>query len=583
MITVRPDGSSVRDVDQTISLLNEQGAKALNQLSLPYSEQLEKLEIIEAYTLKKDGKRIDVPPDKMFLQQSQMSAGAPMFSDMKIRVMVFPDVAAGDKITYKARWTQFRPTFEGNFMYANAFARTFLIDDARMTVIHPRDYPLRIEAHELQGGDMKEEGDRVTRTWTFRNEQVQPPAALAVAPADEGPRIFISSFKSWAAFAQAYQAKVTEKARVTDKVKALADEITMGMTDRREQARALYNWTARQIRYVAVHLGTGTVVPHDVDSVIANRYGDCKDHATLYEALLAAKGIKSTQALINLGTSYKLADVPTLGSLNHVITYIPEFDLYVDSTDPFSAFGALPAEDSDKPVIHTADFKDIRRTPPTGAGNNGVETTVQVSVDGEGNARVASEIVAKGAHAQQLRMLQSRLTPQETDAHVRQALSTVGLTGSGTLTRADPFDLSERYSVKADVQAEGVALMPGPAGLTIPSGYRTGRHLKSISNVVLGAPARQSYPCNGETIVERTSVALPATAKILAIPRGAASQSKRATYESKYVRNGNTVEVTRSYATVPGARNVCSAEDDKDTKQLWRVIARDLQSQIVYE
>ena len=66
-----------------------------------------------------------------------------------------------------------------------------------------------------------------------------------------------------------------------------------------------------------------------------NKFGDCKDKATLMSALLAAKGIASEAVLINFGESYKLPEPPTMVALNHVILYLPEFDLYDDPTAKF--------------------------------------------------------------------------------------------------------------------------------------------------------------------------------------------------------------------------------------------------------
>jgi len=44
-------------------------------------------------------------------------------------------------------------------------------------------------------------------------------------------------------------------------------------------------------------------VPHDAQSILDNRYGDCKDHVVILEALLEAVGIDSSPALINSGPS----------------------------------------------------------------------------------------------------------------------------------------------------------------------------------------------------------------------------------------------------------------------------------------
>ena len=82
----------------------------------------------------------------------------------------------------------------------------------------------------------------------------------------------------------------------------------------------------KNIRYVGVYLSAGRVVPHDAASVLRNKFGDCKDKATLMAALLAAKGIASEQVLINFGNAYTLPDPPNMAAFNHVILYLPEFE-----------------------------------------------------------------------------------------------------------------------------------------------------------------------------------------------------------------------------------------------------------------
>lgn len=76
--------------------------------------------------------------------------------------------------------------------------------------------------------------------------------------------------------------------------------ITSGISDRRRQAEAIYQWVAQNICYVAVYLGNGGLEPNSASSVLSNRYGDCKDHIMLLEALFAAQGIVSTLVLLTL-------------------------------------------------------------------------------------------------------------------------------------------------------------------------------------------------------------------------------------------------------------------------------------------
>ena len=55
----------------------------------------------------------------------------------------------------------------------------------------------------------------------------------------------------------------------------------------------------RNIRYVGIEIGIGGLQPHSADDVFRNRYGDCKDKATLLRAMLESVGIHSTWVLVD--------------------------------------------------------------------------------------------------------------------------------------------------------------------------------------------------------------------------------------------------------------------------------------------
>ena len=53
--------------------------------------------------------------------------------------------------------------------------------------------------------------------------------------------------------------------------------------------------------HVGIDLGVGRFQPHAASQVLSNQYGDCKDKDTLLEALLRAKGISVSPALVGAG------------------------------------------------------------------------------------------------------------------------------------------------------------------------------------------------------------------------------------------------------------------------------------------
>jgi hypothetical protein len=166
-------------------------------------------------------------------------------------------------------------------------------------------------------------------------------------------------------------------------VRAKALEITRNSADAKSKVRALHHWVASNIRYISVALADGALVPRSADSVRKNLYGDCKDHVVLLEALLAAVGIDSSPALINSGKAYSLSSIGIGGPLNHVITYVPALDLYIDSTDPMSPFGTLPFEVMDKPVLLTA-LNRTGRTPAMKAAEHVTENRLEMTVRNDG-------------------------------------------------------------------------------------------------------------------------------------------------------------------------------------------------------
>ncbi len=171
-----------------------------------------------------------------------------------------------------------------------------------------------------------------------------------------------STFRDYAALGRAYAARAWPRSRPSATVAALADRLVPAGTGEREAALLLYGYVASSIRYVATFLGEGRVVPRDAATVLAEGWGDCKDHAALLQALLAAKGIEAQPALISLQSRYSLPDTPGLSALDHVITYVPSLDLFLDSTAPYAPFGLLLASEYDKPVV-IAD-RDRRASEP---------------------------------------------------------------------------------------------------------------------------------------------------------------------------------------------------------------------------
>ena len=137
-----------------------------------------------------------------------------------------------------------------------------------------------------------------------------------------------------------------------------------------EKIEALYEFVAKNFRYVSLSLGQGRYQPHAATEVLANQYGDCKDKHTLLASMLNAAGLRAYPALMN--SSRKIdPDVPSPGQFDHVISAIPlgNETFWADTTSEVAPFRLLSPSLRDKkalliPVNAAAHLENTPASPP---------------------------------------------------------------------------------------------------------------------------------------------------------------------------------------------------------------------------
>jgi transglutaminase-like putative cysteine protease len=583
---VNADGTFTDIETETIRIDTDLGVKQLGQIPLRYSKTLQDLVVEEAYTTTRGGKRIDVSPDRILEQQSPESAEAPMFDDGRVKTVVFPAVETGATITLRTRLTQRTPLFPGQFFTVEHFRNLHAFKSANVTLHAPSTLKLYVDSVGISGGKVASDNASMqTWHWTLGETAAHVPELDSVSVSDVSPRVVVTTFPSFDAVAVAYEQRAEPRAAVTPAIKALADQLTQGVSDRKAQAEILYNWVSTHIRYVAIYLGFGGIVPHDADSILTAEYGDCKDHVTLLQALLAAKGIRSAPVFVNAENSYWLPKVADpLATFDHVITYLPDFKLYVDSTAGVARFGSLPVGELGKPALildngsRTSDVVSL----PSGDGDSLREiTTMHVTVEGNGDVNGAAQIETAGsldwASREIFESLQSGVEPQ----FASRLLALTGENGTGDFHHGDPHDLSRPFVYRSEFQLPGYAQIPGPGTIQIPLG------ISGFSNIAgafmaFGPQARDfAMPFPSRHIVETTILALPNGVEIGKLPAQTDIVSSYGTYRSRYVSDGKTVTVTRDLAiSVPDA--LLQPTQYPELREMALAVQRDLHSQITY-
>jgi transglutaminase-like putative cysteine protease len=581
---VQPDAGNVQIETYEILLKTKAAVEQFSQVRLSYSEKMETLDVLSAYTLTADGQRRDVPADRIYTQESYSSAAAAMYADRKVRVVVFPNLAPGTRVVYQVRRTQIQPYFPGYFSLWETFSEFSQYDDAQVTLTAPASLPMHVQQRGVQGSQAPVLRNGQARwSWRYQRTDPMPVQNWTAAPWEFSPSIMASTYRDWAQVAAAYQLKGGEAARVTPGIQALADEVTRGIVDRREQAAALYRWVSQNIRYVAVYLGNGGLEPNPAQSILDNHYGDCKDHVVILEALLAARGIDSTPVLIGAGGGPSLPALPMLGRFNHAITYVPEFDLYLDSTSAYARFGQLPEADLGAPVLHTRSAM-LARTPENDAARNGAgfEVTFRFAPDGDlqgqtvQQPREVNEIGMRGAFA--------RLNAQNRARVEESIMASSGFDGSGTLTlQGDPPDLTQPFNYRYDFHATDYVDFGVVGGMVLPD-PPGGESFRDIYTTTSAPDNATPFYCNDSLREETYRLEFPAGVPIVAIPRDLNFRNAAGEYALQWRREGQVIVASHRLhqRAVRGAQALCQPGDYAAFRELYQQVRRGFRGQVVY-
>ena len=467
---------------------------------------------------------------------------------MRQKVIVFPNVAAGDTVAYTIRLRTNRPAFPGHFTHMEAFPRAVAYNEVRGTLTAPKSLPIRVENHDVEVRT-EESGTATTYRWRYSAPGSQTVQVPSVSPLAQTPRVLFSSIGGQEELGRMYASLIAPNEAITPKVQALANQLTAGVSDRRLQAQTIYEWVSKNIRYVAVDIGNGGIIPHKADETLANGYGDCKDHAVLFAALLRAVGIESEAVLINLGNEYRLPQVAMIPPFNHVITWLPEFELYVDTTSGIAPFGALIFQEYGKPVVHaTTSGQVVRQTPVLPSNGTSVVFKATAKLDASGNVTGDSTVTATGPFALTLRALGLAIQGAGPTRFASTLLEAEGLKGTGTFDVPSPTDLRPDYTVTGHyefsdprlVRGRGFGLIRGPLLLPFPA-----------DGLIVGATTRdedQETACYSGRMEEELVLELPAGTP-RPLPPDTNIKTANLEFVARWSASANSVTVKREFTS----------------------------------
>ncbi|MFM0240224.1 DUF3857 domain-containing transglutaminase family protein [Paraburkholderia phytofirmans] len=575
--TVNADGSFTKLDSLTLHVNNEAGVARVAQQYVWFNRNMADVQILEAYTITADGVRHDVQPEQIRNVQEARSFDAPMFQDIQEKVIVFPAVEPGARVHLTYRKTQKQPIVPGEF---SDFTPPDLAPTHNFRLIYdlPADKPLYADARGFTVVQPVTRDGRTRYEYRYDKAHFSRLERGSVAYVSYGDRLMVSTFPNYAAFAANYRESAVDPSAHDAAVTRLAQQLTAHDRTSRDKAKTLYDWVRRNVRYVAINVGRGAVVPHGASAVLANRYGDCKDHVALYGALLDAAGVRNEPALISSGTIYTLPSVPGYGVINHIITWLPDLQQYVDSTASNIEFGFLPSSDMNRPTVLVGEGV-LSRTPATAFMTRSTDLSIKVEPDG--SASFTYRLEAAGASAEQARAMLRTQTPAQREESIQAELRSANLRGTATLATNDlgvadgPLVITMKGTLESLV-------VPGAAA-SIPALTSLAGGFAADTRYWLGERQRtQPFVCHNLALHERARIELPANFHVLDMPEAKRTQDRFVDFQSQYTFDplSNVVTMSREGATHFDS-DVCTPQDFAQMRPAIEAIGRDVRAEVI--
>jgi transglutaminase-like putative cysteine protease len=361
---VNPDGAILTVCRRAVKILRHGAVEQAGRIALASAFD-RKIRSMTGWNVT-DGKK----PVKVTLKNVVETGLAPgtLYSDIGIKVLVVPNVEPGTVVGFETEELATPPSLEDSFSFQDRFP----ILRARYSVAVPAGWnteALWINWPPQEIGLVA--SSPPTWAWeaagipAIENEPRMPDiralrARLLVRI--KGPGAGGRSFSSWAEMGAWYETLVAGVRTPGPAIIQKAKELTQGAPDTLSKLRALAEFVQKEIRYVAIEIGVGGFKPHPAASVLANRYGDCKDKATILASLLEAEGVEAWYLIVNADLGAVNSDSPaSLYSFNHVVLAIhlpddvPDNDfpafvrhpklgrwLVFDPTSAYAPLGHLP-------------------------------------------------------------------------------------------------------------------------------------------------------------------------------------------------------------------------------------------------
>jgi transglutaminase-like putative cysteine protease len=435
------------------------------------------------------------------------------------------------------------PTFRTSLSASPApgEALEWTAQDARLQ--HPRA--------GTDGGSLRWELDRMRPISVDRPDHFLPNRLPVYVRSEAGQS------STWASFTRQASEIIDPRMDSSGPVKAMAESLAGGKTQKWDRVRALAQWVQSQIVYLAISLDQDNLAgyrPHPAAEILRNRYGDCKDKATLLISMLRAVGEDGHVVLLFSGNPLLVESKWPMAEFNHAIVALPAEGaetswpvvtaadgtkwVLFDPTDAFTPLGVLPEPDQGGwALILDSSGGSLVRLPMADPLSTRFVRTTRAKLDSLGGLQAAitetgSGLIGAGQHHDRAEK-SAELYRQSIEGRLHRTTAAIE-----RLQQQDRWDSDHStFTVEYSFTSPGFAKRVGSMLLVRPAVVPNSARLKEWNLPARDGVVEQA----GSTVEDETRLELPAGFLVEEMPDPWEMSNAAGSAQIEYRVEGRTV------------------------------------------
>jgi tetratricopeptide (TPR) repeat protein len=381
---------------------DDEGARQYRTFPIQYDPDAQRVDVRLARVYRKDGRVLEA------VRSFEQALGEPwyrIYYDTRALVVVFPDLQPGDviEIRYRIDDIAHRNLFADYYGDLHPLQGYSPTQRSEYVLITPASRKFYIHKPELKGLSHEEKVEGNRRIDHFRVAALPAIVAETSMPGvtETSPYLHVSTYESWQKVGKWYWGLIRDQLYADASLKKTVADVIKGAKDNREKVERIHRWVVQNTRYVGLEFGIHGFLPYRVPLIVQRGFGDCKDKASLTYTMLREAGVDARIVLVRTRRNGAIDASPaSLAVFDHAISYVPEFDLFLDGTAEHSGTRELPVEDQGVTVLVVGpDGAELRKTPVHPAQDSRRTRNLKVQLQADGSATVDGEEIVAGAEA----------------------------------------------------------------------------------------------------------------------------------------------------------------------------------------